>query len=35
MAEVRRQEFVVSLADLAANPTKVLAANEFLYVPSG
>lgn len=32
MAEVRRQEFVVSLADLAANPTKVLAANEFLYV---
>ena len=32
MAEVRRQEFVVSLADLAANPTKVLAENEFLYV---
>ena len=32
MAEVRRQEFVVSLVDIAANPTKVLAANEFLYV---
>lgn len=32
MAEVRRQEFVVSLADIASNPTKVLAANEFLYV---
>ena len=32
MAQIRRQEFVVSLADIAANPTKVLAANEFLYV---
>ena len=32
MAEVRRQEFVCSLAELAANPSKVLAENEFLYV---
>ena len=32
MAEVRRQEFVCSLSELAANPSKVLAENEFLYV---
>ena len=32
MAQIRRQEFIVSLADIAANPTKVLAENEFLYV---
>lgn len=32
MAEIRRQEFTCTLVELAANPNKVLAMNEFLYV---
>lgn len=32
MAQIRRQEFVVSLADIAAFPDKIPAENEFIYV---